>query len=169
MLKEDSPLKGAILSGDCGIGKTVIMLLLVYVRWKQGLEEWMQGTTRKYLPTLILAPSALTSVWYKDAKKFFGGILQCKLFLSKGHIYDQEREEDSIGTTVEDLDRFLEDLDIDDPEVSSISNGQVNYVSTNILLSRPPQLLSFRLFRYFQIAFIVITKFYCRTKIVLSG
>lgn len=112
---EESPFHAALLAGDCGIGKTVIILLFIFLQWemKKEIEDAV------HLPTLILAPSALTTVWYNDWKKFFKELLVCKLFLSKVHIFNGEREDASIGSTAEELDAYLGSLDTTSPEVRS--------------------------------------------------
>ncbi|KAF7918892.1 uncharacterized protein EAE98_009670 [Botrytis deweyae] len=113
---EESPYHGGILAGDPGIGKTITMLLLIYFQWK--INKNKQGF--QHLPTLILAPSALTGVWFDDFVKFFKNILVCKLFLPDTQIYGADRDEASIGKTAKDLDDYLGSLDTSDPDTLKI-------------------------------------------------
>ncbi|KAF7922299.1 hypothetical protein EAE99_007479 [Botrytis elliptica] len=113
---EESPYHGGIIAGDPGIGKTVTMLLLIYFQWKKNKNK----QDFQHLPTLILAPSAVTGVWFDDFVKFFKNILVCKLFLPDTQIYGPDREEASIGKTAKDLDDYLGSLDTSDPNTSKI-------------------------------------------------
>ncbi|TGO51184.1 hypothetical protein BOTNAR_0365g00010 [Botryotinia narcissicola] len=113
---EDSPIRGGIIEGDAGIGKTVTMLMLIYFQWKK--KRNMHGV--QHLQTLILAPSTLTGVWFDDFIKFFKNLLVCKLFLPDTQIYGADREEARDGKTAKDLDDYLGSLDTADPDTSKI-------------------------------------------------
>jgi len=78
-IKNDS-IGGKLLSNDCGVGKTVTALIIIYCRAQRIKNIPNQGLyTPYYRLTLILCPPSITEVWWVKYKKYFSTALTVKV------------------------------------------------------------------------------------------
>ncbi|KAL2801512.1 P-loop containing nucleoside triphosphate hydrolase protein, partial [Aspergillus granulosus] len=110
--QEAGPIHGGILADDCGLGKTLQALTLIWSRAGRKRSE-----TGRWGPTLIIAPTTVIPVWIREATHRFGDDLTLKLFYwSSEHATDKTVKNLTINDR--DLILFLEKLDWKDPQTS---------------------------------------------------
>ncbi|KAL4777955.1 SNF2 family N-terminal domain-containing protein [Aspergillus varians] len=113
--QEQSPVRGGILADQCGLGKTLQALMLVYVA---SLQEAVNPPNQPRKPTLILCPSGLIDTWLTEITRRFGDAFKVLLFHGNSiHTGDFKRK-NLIVDNVDALRTKLKALGPKDPATS---------------------------------------------------
>ncbi|PGG95128.1 hypothetical protein GX51_08320, partial [Blastomyces parvus] len=99
LAREAKEIRGGGLADACGLGKTMQMLMAIFLAPK------FHGETK---PTLILCPANIIDVWITECKKFFGSVLNLR-------VYHRDRQQIS--------DPIRKDMTISDSELGSFLDG----------------------------------------------
>ena len=85
---EGQPLGGGILGDDCGLGKTLTALTLVYMSPK------VRAGPKKFRPTLVACPASVINVWVTEyIKRFSTGLRLYIVHGSKAQTSDPRRKD----------------------------------------------------------------------------
>jgi SNF2 family DNA or RNA helicase len=123
--QELSPVRGGILANDCGLGKTVICYGLVLESYHQKLKMRQEAKAKgeeceeTYKPTVVLCPSPLVNVHLSDLDRF-GSKLIVKVFYGTELNTPPRRRKQLIKNTCDGLNTFIDGLDKEDPDVSTL-------------------------------------------------
>jgi SNF2 family DNA or RNA helicase len=105
------------LANDCGTGKTVEILGLVYLSSiRQETDNMGKAEPTPYRPTLVICPPALFNVWYADCAKFFANIINLRHYYGNEANTSTSQKESVIGAGIRDLEKVLNELDTADPQ-----------------------------------------------------
>ena len=123
---EKSPISGAILADESGLGKTVTALGVVSRSAETAVQEHSRshhssgspsarsGHSVKFRPTLIVAPFRAISVWKSELEKRFPN-LTAKYFYGHLDSASFDEKERTLGTTSADLTEFVNGLPSEEP------------------------------------------------------
>jgi len=115
--QEAGPIHGGINASDCGAGKTLEMLGLVYA---SALRDIADPGVLSYFATLIPCPAPLVGQWIEAIEKFFPGIFTIRQYYGTPDTVSAERASITLGSDARDLDIFLGSLDVTAPTVGSL-------------------------------------------------
>ncbi|KAK2760045.1 hypothetical protein FQN54_002781 [Arachnomyces sp. PD_36] len=122
-IKCERGLRGGVLGDNCGLGKTVVMLVAIAL-----MAARVEGP---YKPTLWLAPAQTMEVGVSEVKQRFQGIITLKLYHRRKKETSDPARKDMI-IEPDQLGDYLENLDPTDPATARI----VIMTTYNTLLRR---------------------------------
>ena len=111
MMKLGELLRG-LISDDCGTGKMVLALLLIYFTFLDIEKEHDESIKHDYKPTFILCPSVITEVWWLKYLLYFSSLLTMKVWYDGwGDSKDPVMHNAILGKDVHDLHDYVHGLD----------------------------------------------------------
>lgn len=119
---ERGPLKATLMALACGLGKTLIALMVVKCSNEEQRRDAAKNTDpdfqQEYAATLVLCPPQSVEVWQKDIEKFFPGVFKVWQFYgSEFSITDQKRRDTLVPPSIDALNDILLALDPHDHKV----------------------------------------------------
>ena len=92
MRQEASVLGGGVVADDCGVGKTVLTLALIYQQWLALVKRADAGEEVEFRPTLVLSPTPVIDVWFQEWSSLFQGRLKYLQFQGSKSAHDIDRQ-----------------------------------------------------------------------------
>jgi len=109
-----------MLALGCGLGKTVTALLSILIINDRQIKAAAENpdAEQKYQASLIICPGQSVEVWQLDIEKFFPKRIKVRQFYrTLATVTNNRRQKTLIDGGVETLNKMLQALDPDDPEV----------------------------------------------------
>ncbi len=123
--KERSVIGHCVDHSDCGTGKTLKAMLMIFADVNKRLKT-PTTTNAPYKPTLVLCPPQAVAVWYADWQRFLRKRLHMKIFYRSQDIENGPMQDVTISKDENDeshwhaLEKFLDGLDPTDPAVCAL-------------------------------------------------
>jgi len=120
--QEQGPIGGGIVCDDCGTGKTIQMLVVIYEhlqRMKAGHVVGYDGNPR-YRPTIVLAPAPVVDVWFEEINKWFPQLQAWRYFEQASKVNNAFMKDRTLPAKSDELVQWLkEHCPPDDPNSCS--------------------------------------------------
>ena len=118
---EDSFIRGGIVADDCGLGKTILTLAMVYFKAKRMLAQQEEGELVEFKPTLIVCPSPVIDVWFKEWEKLFKNFLHLRQFHGIKQSQNINRQQYIVGSAHRHLAQLIvNEFPPSDPESAKL-------------------------------------------------
>jgi SNF2 family DNA or RNA helicase len=118
--QEDTPIHASMLALGCGLGKTVTALLSILIINDRQMKAAAEHPEEKqtYQASLVICPGQSVEIWQLDIEKFFPKRIKVRQFYrTLATTTNNRRQKTLIDGGVDVLNKTLQALDPDDPEV----------------------------------------------------
>lgn len=107
--QEEGPIGGGIVCDDCGTGKTIQMLIVIYEHFRRMKANHIAGSADNpsYKPTIILAPATVVDVWFEEINRWFPRLKAWRYFEQANKVNHAFMKERTLPTKAEQLVQWL--------------------------------------------------------------
>ncbi|GLI77524.1 hypothetical protein PoHVEF18_005814 [Penicillium ochrochloron] len=112
--QESEPIRGGIVADACGTGKTLMALTLIFLDAKRRSED----PNAVFRPNLIVVPSMIFHVWFKEIESRFGDAIELHLFYGWKEILPNFKSQPNFLLNYEEiwLDKLAKAVEALDPK-----------------------------------------------------
>ena len=116
--QEQGPIGGGIVCDDCGMGKTIQMLVVIYEHLQRMKAGHVMGSpdNPRYRPTIVIAPALVVDVWFEEINKWFPQLQAWRYFEQASKVNNAFTKYRTLPITSSELVQWLkEHCPPDDP------------------------------------------------------
>lgn len=109
--QEQGPIGGGIVCDDCGTGRTIQMLVVIYEhlqRMKAGHVVGYDGNVRYWL-TIVLAPAPVVDMWFEEINKWLPQLRAWRYFGRASKVNNAFMKDRTLPTKSDELVQWLKE------------------------------------------------------------